>query len=91
MPILSGLALGVAKVLMLLFWWLVVLNLLSPFPKPFSAWINLAGGGLLLLHVLEMILFRGRLRPRSHRLLDRLQILLLGIFHIQSLPPTVKR
>lgn len=90
MSLFPKVALGAAKALTLLFWWLVILNLLSPFPKPFSAWMNLAGACLLLLHLLEMLAFMGRLRPRSHRWLDRAQILILGVFHVQSLPRTVK-
>ena len=80
----AGLAVGIAKALTLVFWWLVVLNLLSPFPKPFSAWVNLAGAFLLLLHIAEMLIFNRRLQSRSHRWLDRTQILLLGIFHLHS-------
>lgn len=81
-----SLLLGLAKALTLVFWWLVVVNLLSPFPKPFSAWMSLAGAGLLLLHIAELLIFSRRLQPRSRPWLDRLQILLLGIFHLQSIP-----
>ncbi|WP_263260924.1 DUF1145 domain-containing protein [Pseudomonas sp. RIT-PI-S] len=86
MPFPRRLALGIAKALTLMFWWLVLLNLLSPFPKPFSAWLTLAGAGLLALHLGEAVVFNKRLQRRSHRWLDRLQILVLGIFHVQSLP-----
>ena len=51
-----------------------------------NALINLAGATLLGLHMLEVLMFNGRLRGRSHRWFDRLQILLVGIFHIQSIP-----
>lgn len=78
--------LGLFKLLMVLFWWLVVANLLMPMVWPFRAWINLAGAVMLVLHILEMMAFKGRLRDRTHPGLDRLQILLLGIFHVQSLP-----
>jgi len=80
----AGIAVGIAKALTLVFWWLVVLNLLSPFPKPFSAWVTLAGAFLLMLHSVEMLIFNRRLRSRSHRWLDRTQILLLGVFHLHS-------
>lgn len=86
MSIPPRLALGVAKALMLLFWWLVVLNLLSPFPRPFSPWLNLLGACVLMLHLFEVLVFNDLLRPRAHRWLDRAQILVLGMFHVQSLP-----
>jgi putative membrane protein len=84
----TGIALGVAKALTLVFWWLVLSNLFSPFPELFSPWISLAGIGLLLLHVLELLVFHHRLKGRTHRWADRLQVLVLGIFHVYALRPT---
>lgn len=78
--------LGVFKVLMLVFWWVVLVNVFMPMVWPFRAWVNLAGLAMLALHVLELFAFNRRLRDRSHKLIDRVQILLLGIFHIQSIP-----
>lgn len=74
------------KCLTLVFWWVVLLNLFMPMVKPFHALINLAGATLLALHLLETIAYGKRLRGRSHPWFDRLQILLAGIFHIQSIP-----
>lgn len=78
--------LGLGKGLTLVFWWVVLLNLFMPMLKPFNALMHLAGASVLLLHVLEMLFFNARLRGRSHPWFDRLQILLVGIFHIQSIP-----
>lgn len=77
---------GLGKALTVVFWWVVLVNLLMPADKPFHQLINLAGAMLLVLHVLEVLMFNGRLRERNHRWFDRLQILLVGIFHIQSIP-----
>lgn len=77
---------GLGKALTVVFWWVVLVNLLIPADKPFHQLINLVGGAVLILHVLEVLMFNGRLRERSHRWFDRLQILLVGIFHIQSIP-----
>lgn len=77
---------GLGKALTVVFWWVVLVNLQIPADKPFHQLINLAGAALLGLHFLEMLFFNGRLRERSHRWFDRLQILLTGIFHIQSIP-----
>lgn len=74
------------KCLTLVFWWVVLLNLFLPMAKPFHALINLAGGTLLFLHLIEAFAYDKRLRGRSHPWLDRVQILLAGIFHIQSIP-----
>lgn len=78
--------LGLFKILTVLFWWVVLANLLMPTEKPFNRLIDLAGAALLGLHLLEVLFYNGRLRERSHRWFDRLQILLVGIFHILSIP-----
>ncbi|PWB36155.1 hypothetical protein DCO48_01310 [Pseudomonas sp. SDI] len=77
---------GLGKALTVVFWWVVLVNLLMPADKPFHLLINAAAAALLTLHVLEVLLFNACLRERSHRWFDRLQILLVGIFHIQSIP-----
>jgi putative membrane protein len=74
------------KMLTLLFWWVVLVNLFVPLGQPFSPLILLGAAALLGLHLLELIGFNRRLRGRSHPWFDRLQILLTGIFHVQSIP-----
>ncbi|MDF9620499.1 DUF1145 domain-containing protein [Pseudomonas entomophila] len=78
--------LGLGKVLTVVFWWVVLVNLFMPQPLPLNLLINAAGIILLTLHVLEILFFNGSLRGRSHRWFDRLQILLTGIFHVMSIP-----
>lgn len=78
--------LGLGKALTVVFWWVVLFNLLKPQPLPLNLLINAAGILLLALHVLEVLFFNGSLRGRSHRWFDRLQILLTGIFHVMSIP-----
>lgn len=86
-----GVLLGLFKALTLVFWWVVLVNVFIPQTKPFNTLISLAGMGVLGLHMFEVLAFNHRLRDRSHRWLDRLQILLLGIFHIQSIPAPLPR
>lgn len=74
------------KMLTLLFWWVVLVNLFDPLGQPFQLLIQLAALALLGVHILELIGFNRRLRGRSHPWFDRLQILLTGIFHVQSIP-----
>jgi len=74
------------KMLTLLFWWVVLVNLFVPLGQPFTPLIQLGAAALLGLHLLELIGFNRRLRGRSHPWFDRLQILLTGIFHVQSIP-----
>ena len=57
---------GLGKALTLLFWVLVLSNLLQPLINPFDLLINLAGELLLLTHLLEVLLFNGRLSGRPH-------------------------
>ncbi|QKZ03412.1 MULTISPECIES: DUF1145 domain-containing protein [Pseudomonas] len=77
---------GLGKGLTVLFWWVVLLNLFTPATYPFNLLINITGAALMLLHLLEVFLFRASLRGRSHPWFDRLQILLVGIFHVRSIP-----
>ena len=78
--------LWLGKALTLVFWWVVLVNLFVPLGQPFQLLIQLAGLALLALHLVELVGFNRRLRGRSHPWFDRLQILLTGIFHVQSLP-----
>jgi putative membrane protein len=75
---------GLGKLLTLLFWVLVLINLVSPLINPIHLLINLAGSLLLLTHLMELLLFNGSLKGRAHPWRDRLQILLTGIFHLQT-------
>ncbi|WP_339476078.1 MULTISPECIES: DUF1145 domain-containing protein [unclassified Pseudomonas] len=77
---------GLGRLLTLLFWLVLLVNLVVPFVHPLHLLVNVAGAFLLALHLLELLLFRasfrGRLAPGS----DRLRVLLFGIFHLQTLP-----
>jgi putative membrane protein len=75
---------GLGRLLTLLLWCVVVLNLLMPFVHPLHLLVNLAGGLLLALHVLELLF--SRLEGRANPWRDRLLILLLGVFHLQTIP-----
>ncbi len=80
-----GAVTAVGKLLTIAFWWVVLWNLLMPAARPFDLLITAAGALLLGVHVLEVLCFNARLRGRRHRVFDRLQILLTGIFHIVSM------
>ena len=80
---------GLGKFLTLLFWLVVLINLARPLINPLHLLVNLAGSLLLLTHLLELVLFNGSLKGRAHPWRDRLQILLVGIFHLQALPAPV--
>jgi putative membrane protein len=75
---------GLGKVLTLGFWAVVLANQTVVLPIPFEMLIKLAGSLLLLTHFMELFLFNGSLRGRPHPWFDRLQILIFGIFHLQS-------
>jgi len=77
---------GLGRVLTLLFWLVVLFNLFVPFVNPLHLLVNLAGSLLFVTHVLELLLFNGSLRGRSHPWRDRLYILIVGIFHLQTIP-----
>lgn len=82
---------GLGKFLTLLFWVVVLVNLFRPLTNPFHLLVSLAGSLLLLTHLLELLLFNSSLKHRAHPWRDRLQILLVGMFHVRCLsaPATV--
>ena len=83
---------GLGKLLTLLFWLVVLVNLLTPFVNPLHLLVNLAGGLLAGLHLLEAVFCYRSLRGRAHPWGGRLQILFFGVFHLQTLPaPTASK
>lgn len=86
------LLLGLGKLLAMLFWTVVLVNLFKPLTNPFHLLVNLVGSLLLLVHLLELVLFNASVKHRAHPWRDRLLILLLGMLHIKSLPaPTANQ
>ena len=83
---------GLGRLLTLLFCCVVLANQLVPFVHPLHLLVNLAGGLLLLIHVLEVLLCNRSLKGRAHPWADRLKILFFGVFHLQTIPaPTVSK
>jgi len=83
---------GLGKLLTLLFWAVVVVNVLTPFVYPLQPLVNLAGCLLAILHLLEVLLCNRSLKGRAHPWADRLKVLFFGVFHLQTIPaPTVSK
>lgn len=83
---------GLGRLLTLLFWAVVLVNLLTPFVFPLHSLVNLAGGLLGGIHLLEALLCYRSLRGRAHPWLDRLKIVIFGVFHLQTIPaPTASK
>ncbi|WPN46056.1 MULTISPECIES: DUF1145 domain-containing protein [unclassified Pseudomonas] len=83
---------GLGKLLTLLFWLVVLFNLLSPFVFPLHPLVNLAGGLLAFFHLLEVLLCNRSLKGRAHPWRDRLKIVIFGVFHLQTIPaPTAPK
>ncbi|MNM66301.1 hypothetical protein D3C81_777800 [compost metagenome] len=76
---------GLGKLVALLFWLAVLANLIHPFAHPFDTLLKITGGVVLAIHIIELLAFGKRLQGRPHPLLDRLQVLLFGVFHMLSL------
>jgi putative membrane protein len=80
------------KLLTLLFWLVVLANLLAPFVHPLHFLLNVAGGLLAGLHLLEVMFCNRSLKGRAHPWLDRLKIVFFGVFHLQTIPaPTAPK
>lgn len=77
---------GFGRLLTLLFWLVVLVNLVLPFVYPLHLLVNLAGALLLAVHLLEVLLFRAIFRRSPVPGRERLRVLLFGIFHLQTLP-----
>ena len=77
---------GLGRLLTLLFWTVVLVNLLTPFVYPLHLLVDLAGGLLAALHLLEAVFCFRSLRGRTHPWRDRLKILFFGVFHLQTIP-----
>lgn len=77
---------GLGRLLTLLFWLVVLVNLIMPFVHPLHLLVNFAGALLLAVHLLELLLFRASFRGRPSPGRDRLRVLLFGIFHLQTIP-----
>ncbi|MCP2070807.1 UNVERIFIED_ORG: putative membrane protein [Pseudomonas lini] len=77
---------GLGRLLTLLFWLVVLVNLIIPFVHPLHLLVNFAGALLLAVHLLELLLFGASFRGRPSPGRDRLRVLLFGIFHLQTLP-----
>ena len=77
---------GLGRLLTLLFWLVVLVNQLTPFVFPLHLLVNLAGGLLACLHLLEAVFCFRSLRGRAHPWRDRLSVLFFGVFHLQTIP-----
>ncbi|PMZ85877.1 MULTISPECIES: DUF1145 domain-containing protein [unclassified Pseudomonas] len=83
---------GLGRLLTLVFWAVVLVNLLIPLVFPLHPLVNLAGGLLGFIHLLEALLCYRSLRGRAHPWLDRLKIVIFGVFHLQTIPtPTASK
>ena len=77
--------LNIGKVLMLLFWLLVVANLVQPFYHPFTTLLQVAGVLVVVLHSAQLVFYRRRLAQVAMPLWARLQTLVFGIFYVYPL------
>lgn len=74
------------KLLTLLFWGVVLLNLIQPFATPFALLLNAAGALVLVAHALELWLFDKRVAVCANPYLERVWVMVFGIFHLAGLP-----
>ena len=58
--------LGLGKLVTLVFWGAVLVNLLHPFAYPLNWLLSIAGGLILLIHLIEILVLGGRLKARAH-------------------------
>ncbi len=71
---------------MALLWLLLAANLLEPFARPFDLLLQLAAGGLLGLHLLQLLLCRRELAACARPARTALGVLLFGAFQLPPRP-----
>ncbi|MGV8268431.1 DUF1145 domain-containing protein, partial [Pseudomonas aeruginosa] len=59
---------------------------LHPIAYPLNWMLSIDGGLILLIHLIEILVIGGRLKAREHPWLDRIQVLLFGVFNMLALP-----
>ncbi|MGL4858325.1 MAG: DUF1145 domain-containing protein [Enterobacteriaceae bacterium] len=76
-----GIVLG--KALMLVVWCVLLLNLLSPFPKPLMYFMHIALIFMVITHGLQMLLFKASMKAQ-HTMTFRQQcsLFLFGVFEL---------
>lgn len=79
--------LRLGKLITLLFWALVLLSPQIAFTQPFTWLLQAVGVFVLLVHVFELWWFKSRFHNRAKPWLDRLQVMLFGVFHLYALAP----
>ena len=77
--------LRMGKALTLIFWLVFVAALTKRIGAPFEQLVYLLAGCLALLHVAQLWLFSSLVSARGNPWLERVQILMFGIFHLYSL------
>ena len=77
---------GLGRLLTLLFWLVVLVNLIMPFVHPLHLLVNFAGAFLLVLHVLELLWFRASFRGRPAPGRDRLRVLMFCLLYTSPSP-----
>lgn len=73
-----------------LFWLCLLGALAGVLAKPFDQLLSLAALVLMLVHGLELWLFSGAFNGRTNPWLDRLQVLLFGVFHLALIKPALQ-
>lgn len=74
----------IACALVLLFWGLLLSNLLSPLNQPFSMLLQLLGAAMLVLNLLTVAFYHQLLKQQSHPWRQRLLVLLFGALRLPA-------
>ncbi|WP_130832428.1 DUF1145 family protein [[Erwinia] mediterraneensis] len=75
---------NLGRLLMLCVWAFLLLNLVQPFPKPLTYFVNVALFFMLIMHGLQLVLLRAT-QPKDAAKLSRmtqLKIFVFGVFEL---------
>lgn len=78
---------SIAKAITALVWVAIIINLFQPFAAPADTALNIVGAFLLIAHLIECVVYRGKVAQHhsDNKLWGYVLILLFGVIHINSL------
>lgn len=75
---------NVGRVLMLFVWAFLLLNLVHPFPKPLTYFVNVALFFMVIMHGLQLVLMRSTQPPGAEKLsgVTQAKVFFFGVFEL---------
>jgi uncharacterized protein YhhL (DUF1145 family) len=77
----------IQKLILVVLWVAIAINVVAPFPSSWHTVLLWTGGFLFIGHMIECVVFSGRVTKAGGSKLGHFtQLLLFGVIHAQTLP-----